>query len=86
MDRIVVNLEPFDRKQSVLAFKANEIIAVVKVPLEDIPKSVQVLCNQYDISQIDLCGCAAMLCKTQEDIYALDSFENKDITVTIMER
>lgn len=86
MDRIVVNLEPFDRKQDILAFKANELIAVVKVPLEDIPKSVQVLSNQYEITQIDLCGCAAMLCKTQEDIYALDSFDNKNITVTILER
>lgn len=89
-ERIIVNFEPFDRKQSVFVFEGDDGTQpekVINVPLDEIPRTVQELCKTYNVHEVSLCGCAPMLSKVQEDINTLTSFNNEDaITVTIIDK
>lgn len=66
MDKIIVINNMFDKDQSVMIYKDNQLITTTDVDLDNLVNTVKGLASEYSIHNIDLVGNESFLSQFKE--------------------
>lgn len=82
MNKIVVINNMFDKNQSIVIYKDNQLIETVDADIDDMVDIVKGLCSKYSITTVDLVGNQSYLEKYKQQF----NTEFSNITVNIVSR
>ena len=84
MDRLVVNIQPFLKNQTVQYYKDNILDSEHLTDIRAIPDIIKSYCKTDDIKQIDFFGSRIFALRFKTDILKFTEFEKlNDVNITI---
>ncbi len=85
MNHIICDFHPFTMNQNILVYMNGECVKTVSVTVDRVVDTVNGLCKQYGIHQIDLCGNQNYLERYKNLLNAKFDLDD-ETTINIIER
>lgn len=78
---LIVNFRPFVLKQQILVYQEGVCIKQAYVPMNDVVPTVDILCKEYNIPRVNLCGNTHYTSKFAEKLQTRFANNNREIEI-----
>ena len=82
MNKITVMFHQFTIKQDIILYSGDKIINKFAVDFDKVVETIITLQKKYNLSEINLCGNLAFVCKFQNKL--MNKFSNTNVQINIL--